>query len=153
MKCRKNRKSPSKPAALSIILFATKLATFDISGAKRPTSPDQVEVIRKHKGMKFDTLLCDHLELLFRKKTDADSKKARDSMASDNEIVSALATASGQEVVNLIMEIENVEAEGSELHYLNPTADSGPQTILKGSLETPILPSRKGTKFKRLNYI
>jgi lipopolysaccharide export system protein LptA len=127
-----------------------KLATFDISGAKHPNSPDQVEVIRKHKGMKFDTLLCDHLELLFRKKVDADPKKPRESMASDNEIVSGLATARGKELVHLIMEIENVEAEGSELLYLGPTADRGPRTILKGSAQAPITAIKEGHKIQAI---
>src|SRR5205085_11845233 len=74
-----------------------ELAWFDSPPAGKSGASaglDQVLVSREHKAAKkFDQLWCEHLELQFRKKTDAPSKGARDPQSPDKEIDTALATA------------------------------------------------------------
>lgn len=116
-----------------------ELAWFDSpapQGNNVPASPEQVLVSREHKVGKsetYDQLLCDHLELQFRRKA-ADPKARPDaaSRSADKEIESALATTRTKEIV-LTMDSENLEAYGQELHFRAATATSGPQTILKGA--------------------
>jgi hypothetical protein len=114
------------------------------SDAGTPAALDQVLVLREHKvgdTRKNDQLLCEHLELKFRKKTDIDPKTPHDPQ-SELEIESALATA--KELV-LAMDTENLVAHGEELHYRGPTANAGPQTILKGS---PMRAVKDGNEIK-----
>lgn len=111
-----------------------ELAWFD-SPSNTNGSPEQVLVSREHKlgdGKKYDQLLCDRLELQFRKKQ-SDAKTPRDPRTGDKEIETALATTRpGREVV-LTMDTENLEAYGLELHYRCAGPTTGPQTILKGN--------------------
>lgn len=111
------------------------LAWFDSPAADSkipPSSPNnQVLVSRQHKvggSEKYDQLLCDHLELQFKRKgagTAADR-------STDREIETALATARpGKEVV-LTMDTENLEAFGNELHFRCAGPTTGAQTTLKG---------------------
>jgi hypothetical protein len=92
---------------------------------------EPVRVTREHKAgdiKRYDELLCDHLELQFRKKPEAEPNPSRDPRSPDKEIDSALATGK----VELTLETENLQAWGEELHYRSATATTGPQTILKG---------------------
>jgi hypothetical protein len=116
-----------------------ELAWFDSpppGGANVPGSPEQVHAEREHKvgdGKKYDQLVCDHLELQFRKKTNVDPKAPRDPQNPDKEIETALATTRTK--LTLTMDTEELEAYGTELHYRSPSpaGTTGPQTILKGS--------------------
>ncbi len=117
------------------------LAWFDSPPPSGTGGAEQVLVIREHKaadGKKYDQLLCNHLELQLRKKEEDDPKGTRpkaprDAGMPDKEIATALATASVGDLVVLTMDSENLEAKGTELHYISPTAGTGPQTILKGA--------------------
>lgn len=99
-----------------------------------PLSPEQVEVTREHEvGKKLDQLICNHLELQFRKKTVAERNGGKEPATGDKEIESALATARPGEEVVLTMDTENLAAYGTELHYRCAGPGTGPQTILKGN--------------------
>ena len=116
-----------------------ELATFDIppiDPANPPSTAEQVLVSRVHKGgdgRKYDQLVGDHLELQFRKKTDAEPKAPHEPQTSDKEIDTLLADDPRTDEVTLSMDTENLVAWGTELFYRSPTATTGPQTILRGS--------------------
>src|SRR5207302_5974746 len=95
----------------------------------------------------YDVLLCDQLELHFRKKPDdgsktdgsksEGSKTARDPQSPDKEIDFALARTKHKELT-LTLDTENLEASGAELEYRSAAASLGPQTILRGSAVFPM---------------
>lgn len=93
----------------------------------------------------YDQLVCHHLELQFRRKAADKSapKPANDASHAkgDKEIDWARATALPGKDITLTMDTENLEVTGSELMFYSPTADSGPQTIIKGK---PLKASKEG---------
>jgi hypothetical protein len=98
-------------------------------------APGQVLVLREHiqgKARLYDQVVCDLLELQFRRKQAPASKGARDAGSSDREIDHARATARPGHEVILTMDGENLDAHGDEMLYYSPTPDKGPQTILRG---------------------
>ena len=109
----------------------------------------QVHVSRLHPGARFDQrkldqLLCDHLELRFRKRIGPPVAKAAGDMQTGNkEIESAIATARPGQIVTLSMDTENLEAFPSELHYFAAEPGRGAKTILRGS---PVRGSKDGHK-------
>ncbi len=126
------------------------LARFDVPrddpGKPMPLDPPQVLVFREHdlpdgKGRQYDQMICDHLELQFRRKAAADRRDASDNRGGDREIESAHATADkarrpdekDHEIV-LVLDSEALEARGQDLFYHCPTSDQGPETTLKGSV-------------------
>ncbi len=99
-------------------------------------TPDHVLVSRENRingTKKFDQLLCDHLKIQFRKKIGPASKDADASGTGNKEIESAVATARGGRDVVLAMDSENLEAFGTELHYIAPTKTEGPKTRIVGA--------------------
>jgi hypothetical protein len=80
----------------------------------------------------YDTLVCDHLELQFRRKGNPDRRPAGDDQSSEREIESAHAVARPGRQVELSSEAERLEAVGSDFFYYCATAARGPQTVLKG---------------------
>jgi hypothetical protein len=99
-------------------------------------APGQVLVLREHPRGKepplYDQVVCDLLELQFRRKPVSDPKAARDGTSSDREIDHAHATARAGHEVTLSMDTENLDAHGDEMLYYSPTPGKGPQTILRG---------------------
>ncbi|HYT93362.1 MAG TPA: hypothetical protein VEL76_31890 [Gemmataceae bacterium] len=93
-----------------------------------------------------DQLMCDHLELQFRRKNGpANAPRERDTHSTDREIETAHATARPGEVVTLVMDTEGLSAVCADLLYSCPTAARGPQTILRG---TPVDAVKDGHKIK-----
>jgi hypothetical protein len=119
-----------------------ELAVFDVPPLPPGAGPGDGEKVHLTRDTsvagkgKLDQLECDNLKLTFRKKTAAEVTPgaAKDSLAGNKEIDSALATVNqpGREVT-LAMDSENLEAWGSELFYHSATATSGPRTVLKGA--------------------
>jgi hypothetical protein len=125
------------------------LATFDIPAPVHSKKDDkkaelkpQVLVFRIHdigegvnRSKSYDQLLCDHLELQFRRKANPDPRAARDNRSGDREIESAHATAhptaDDPRKVVLCLDTEGLEANGEDLVYRCGTATKAPQTILK----------------------
>lgn len=93
----------------------------------------------------YDQLVCHHLELQFRRKVSAKPapKPSNESPQahSDKEIDWARATALPGKDITLTMDTENLEVTGSEMIFYSPTADNGPQTIVKGK---PLKASKEG---------
>jgi hypothetical protein len=83
-------------------------------------------------AMLYDMLVCDHLELQFRRRPSTDARKAGDDQSSDKEIESAHAVSRPGRHVELSSEVERLEATGSDLYYYCATEASGPKTVLKG---------------------
>jgi hypothetical protein len=143
-----------------------ELAWFDsppVNATAQPLAPTDVHVLRVHKAanakdqhldpllkdVRLDQLVCDHLELKFRRKQ-APARGAGQGDGGGKEIETALAT-SRKEVV-LTMDTENLEAWGSELFYQagSPDGSKGPQTILKGS---PMRAAKDGHKIVAVNLL
>lgn len=135
------------------------LATFDSPTVGGATAPEHVLVLRealhdaKHPGAdperagQLDQLLCDHLELQFRRKN-TDGTKTSDkhnTRSADREIDSALATARPGREVWLVMDSENLAANCTELNYYSSTPERGTTTRLKGS---PLQAVKDGHKIK-----
>ncbi len=117
-----------------------ELAQFDSPGPPPGAAPgeaDQVLLTREHKitdkERKFDQLVCDSLQLAFRKKDPTAIQGSKDSFGGDKEIDTALASAKPGQEVTLTMDADNLAAWGAQLYYRSPTATSGAQTILRGS--------------------
>lgn len=113
-------------------------AQFDISGRETFSMlPKVVEVIREHEHHMLDHLLCDHLELQFRRRQASASTAARsgvpDSRNVDLEIDTAHATAEPNKEVVLSSDSEALEAYGKDLFYDARTHSS----TLKGETATP----------------
>jgi lipopolysaccharide export system protein LptA len=103
----------------------------------------------------LDTITCDRLELQFRRKAGADSGPARGEQSSQKEIETAYASARpGQEVV-LISQKETLEAHGKELIFFAATTERGPQTVIKGDPNQPMIALKDNNKIKavELNMI
>jgi hypothetical protein len=116
------------------------VARFDSPPAQpNQAFPDQVEVLREllrdeadpKGGEHLDQLLCDHLTLYFRRRTDPGP--ARDDKAgNDREIEKAHAECRpGMEVV-LSLDSENLACHCLDLTYECPTTERGSRTTLKG---------------------
>src|SRR5258708_7522051 len=116
---------------------AKDFAQFDIPPqmkGQKSSIPENVVVTRYSKVPKTsddpsplkDEIVCDHLELQFRRKKQADPRVSHDDHAPDLEIESAHAT--GGQVV-LTSDGEGLEAHGDDFHYNAATK----QTILKGA--------------------
>jgi lipopolysaccharide export system protein LptA len=80
---------------------------------------------------KWNQLMCDYLELQFRRKNTAPSAKPN-SRSTDRDIDHARATARSGREVTLTMDLENLHAQCAELLYYSATEARGSQTILKG---------------------
>lgn len=97
-----------------------------------PIAPDQVHVERQQTvngKVKFDQLICDYLELNFRKRASVSDDGAP---GADKEIDSAKATRRDKNEVVLSLDSEQMAAYGTDLSYRAGDANSGPVTILKG---------------------
>lgn len=106
--------------------------------AADPLAPNQVHVERYQTGKaKIDQLICDRLELQFRKKAapTPDEPAASPAAGGDKEIESAKAFKRGDGEVVLALDTEGMAAYCSELHYFAGDANRGPKTILKGDKE------------------
>ena len=116
------------------------LAIFDspASSTTRPPFPSesvQVAVIHDE-GLKTqiqDDLDCHRLILQFRKKENDDGPVVREDRSSDREIESAIALADPDKKVTLVINSENLAAEGTKLTYFSPTPNKGAETLLEGS--------------------
>jgi hypothetical protein len=121
------------------------LATFDIpprtAGNPGGLDPPQVLVFREHDpghglGRKYDQLVCDHLEIQFRRKPDPGPRAPRDNRSGDRDIESAHAvayvTADKDSEVVLTLDTEELEVHGQDLVYHCPTPARGPETTIKG---------------------
>ena len=100
-------------------------------------APNQVHVERRQTvdgKAKFDQLICDRLELQFRKKAEPqpDAIAAPAAGGGDKEIESAKAFKRGDGEVVLALDSEHLAAYGNEMHYYAGDAVKGPKTILKG---------------------
>lgn len=114
-----------------------------------PIAPGQVTVDREHRdesgdGKMFDQLVCDYLEIQFRRKPAEGLGGVRDDRGG-REIDSAYAKALPGSKVTLAMDTENLDAEGLEMTFRGPTEKSGPQTLLKG---TPLRASKDGHRLE-----
>jgi hypothetical protein len=125
---------------------ATDLAKFDIiPGVGWP----QVVVTREHelgkgKAPLHDQLVCEHLEIQFRRKPNPDPHAPKDSRSVEREIESAHAT--GKKQVGLALETEQlVVDEADDLVYKCPTATVGSQTTLKGD---PLIAAKDGNRLQ-----
>jgi hypothetical protein len=131
--------------------LGTDLAVFDIPPPAPPPSdktkklalePAQVLVFRIHgpeAAKKYDQLICEHLEIQFRRKLSPGGRRA--TQTNDREIATAHATATGDKVdVVLALDSEDLEAYGKDLFYRAATPGKGPETILKAG------PHHPGTK-------
>jgi hypothetical protein len=101
-----------------------------------PLAPSHVTVERQHRlggGNPSDQLVCDYLELQFRRKTGDAARSVRDDRAGGREIESAYAKALPGNEVTLVMDTENLDAHGLEMTFYGPTEKSGPRTLLKGN--------------------
>lgn len=118
-----------------------ELAWFDCAPAK--LLPERIFVIQKRLGadgsdksddidQKWNQLVCDYLELQFQRQKPAAAAAKADNRGDGRAIESARATARQGQDVTLVMDVENLHAQCSELLYFAPTDKRGPQTILKG---------------------
>ena len=104
------------------------------AGQNLPIAPDQVHVERLQTvngKVKFDQLICDRLDLQFRKRigdANADGSQA----GGDKEIETAKATRQGKNEVVLSLDSEQMAAYGTDLFYRAGDLANGPLTILKG---------------------
>ena len=102
--------------------------------AALPIAPDQVHVERlqmvKDK-VKVDQVICDRLDLQFRKRTGAADPNANP-MGGDKEIETAKASRRDKNEVVLSLDSEQMAAYGAELFYRAGDLTTGPITILKG---------------------
>jgi len=96
----------------------------------------------------FDTVKCDHLELQFRRKANLDAKAARDDQSSQREIETAFASAWAGKEVELVSEKDALEAHGKELFFFCATAARGPQTVIKGDKDKPMIALKDNNKIK-----
>src|SRR5690606_30399457 len=104
---------------------------------------DQVTVTRINKqgegAESNDYLICDRLELQFRRKKNIDPRLLRNNRAADREIESARATARSKKDVNqritLVINSENLAAYGIEMIYRSETPERGAETIVRGTPE------------------
>ncbi len=98
-------------------------------------APNQVHVERRQTvdgRATFDQLICDRLELQFRKKAQPDDNAPAVAGGGDKEIESAKAFKRGLDEVVLALDTERLAAYGNEFHYYAGDAVKGPKTILKG---------------------
>jgi hypothetical protein len=101
-------------------------------------APNQVHVERRQKvdgRAKLDQLICDRLELQFRKKANsrpADPNAPASSGGGDKEIDTAKAFKRGDGEVVLALDSEGLAAYGNEFFYRAGDANTGPMTVLKG---------------------
>jgi hypothetical protein len=103
-------------------------------------APNQIHVERrqivdgKARADQLDQLICDRLELQFRKKTkpEPDDGAAPVAASSDKEIETARAFKRSDGAVVLALDSERLAAYGNEFHYFAGDAVKGPKTILKG---------------------
>jgi hypothetical protein len=105
--------------------------------AADPLAPNQVHVERRQTvdgKAKFDQLICDRLELQFRKKANPqpDDAATPATAGGDKEIETAKAFKRGDGEVVLALDSEGMAAYGNELHYFAGDGVKGPKTILKG---------------------
>lgn len=108
-----------------------------------PAAPEHVLAARAHPLGMYDQIVCDHLELQFRRKPAAPGAPPAEGRGGDKEIDEAWATTRpGKEVV-LTMDTEKLEAYGNELYYRAASTAQGPQTTLKG---TPMRAVKEGHK-------
>jgi hypothetical protein len=106
----------------------TDFAVFEISKKPNP-SPNNVVVKRLNEAEgKLEQLVCDYLELQFRRKNAAPNRPARDDRSVELEIDWAHATGAN---VTLTSDAENLNAFGNDLRYEAATRTS----ILKGEPE------------------
>jgi hypothetical protein len=109
----------------------------------------RVHVLRVHKLGKdnefHDQLDCDRLELQFQKKKDTQPRRASGDQGSDREIDSARATAVPGKTVRLVLDSENMTAEGVEMIYHRPTDQRGAETIIRGD---PMKAGKDGHKIR-----
>jgi hypothetical protein len=96
-----------------------------------PLTSDRVTVLRSLKpGEEADDRLdCEHLKLTFRRKSGTSPRDGGKEKDAGKEIVSALASG---DIVTLTMTKDALGAQGSEMRYESPTAETGPKTILIG---------------------
>ena len=137
-----------------------ELAWFDSPAAGEPTlpsSPNKVEVTLANTSW-ADVAAKNTIRLIAitwncnsgkKAATAAEPKGRAHSRTSDKEIETALATARGRDLT-LTMDTEKIEAYGAELHYRGPTPATGPQTLLKGSKDTPMRAFKEGHKIEAL---
>jgi lipopolysaccharide export system protein LptA len=125
---------------------AKEHARFDIAQQPGP-HPDHVTVSRVQElgqGNQFDQLVCDHLELQFRRKNPGSRRPGTGPgpahRAVGLEIEQAHAWGAS---VTLVSDLENLEATGNDLVYTAPTPASGAQTLLKGD---PMVAAKDGNK-------
>ena len=96
----------------------------------------------------LDTITCDRLELQFRRKAGADPGAPRSDQSAQKEIETAYAAARpGQEVV-LTSQKEALEAHGKELIFFAATPERGPQTVIKGDANQPMIALKDNNKIK-----
>jgi hypothetical protein len=120
----------------------------------------------------FDVLICDHLDLQFRRKTPektpvktASASKsvkpvgekrspppsppakttAPSEQSNDKEIDFAIATADAPRTVRMNLIAEDMDADAIEMRYFAATAESGPRSILKGR---PVIAYRQGHRIE-----
>ncbi len=101
-----------------------------------PKPPVDWKGIAQAGGMnnKLDQLICDRLELQFRKKANPrpDEPGAPAAGGGDKEIETAKAFKRGDDEVVLALDSEHMAAYGNEMHYYAADGAKGPKTILKG---------------------
>src|SRR5262249_23386469 len=103
-------------------------AHFDIP-LRAGAYPENVEVKRLHEQGKLDQLVCDHLDIQFRRKPSPGAQAGPDSRSMNLEIASAHATG---KQVTLTSDAEGLEAVGNDLFY---DAEQR-RSVLKGSSQT-----------------
>jgi hypothetical protein len=111
-------------------------------------APDQVAVERRQKidgGEKVDQLICDRLDLQFRKKANPTSGVNLADQTGDKEIETAKATRRDGNNVTLALDSEGMSAMGSDMFYRAGDSVNGPLTILKGS---PLITGKDGHKMQ-----
>jgi hypothetical protein len=113
-------------------------------------APDQVHVERSqtvHGKETLDQLICDRLELQFRKKTALDAANPP-AAGGDKEIKAARALKRGSNDVTLALDSEKLAAYGSELLYKAGDHVNGPETVLKGEPNRLLRAIKDGHKLK-----
>jgi hypothetical protein len=117
------------------------LAWFDsIPAADNDSLRSRVQVLREHKSpdgknLTPDKILCDRLELQFRRKTDEAPAAGSDGQSINKEIESAHATARSGAMVDLDMTTDMLHAWSEELEFFCATPERGPKVTLKGKVK------------------
>jgi hypothetical protein len=121
-----------------------------IGGRPAGAPQQQVLVSKEHLEKKFDQLICDRLDLQFRRKAPLPNQKAapNDPTGGNKEIETAVATVRPGGEVLLTSDTNNLEAWGDKFCYYGAEPGKGPKTELFGDANRPMHGVKDGHRIK-----